>query len=300
MSSRKKDSSAALMGLVGNIQLASRVSAVAEAEPTELPLSVLAARRNQPRRFFDETALNELADSIRAKGILQPLLVRPASDGQFEVIAGERRLRAAQLAALTSVPVRVHPCSDTEADQLALIENLQRRDLDRYEDVSSKLRLIAAAWKVSEPEAKTRLRRLRKHPGEDPEKVQQVESLFRLVGSEKWTSFVSNGLAILDLPETLLRVMQAGRLPYSKAVLLARAPQEYQEALLNEVLELGLSFEALRGRIAALTPGRPSGITDAQLKAVRRQLTPDTLDQLPPAKKVRVKSLLAQLSALLT
>lgn len=298
MTSRKKDSAAALMGLVGNVQLAERVAPGSTTDRRDLHLTLLSARANQPRRHFDPATLADLASSIREKGVLQPLLVRPLPDGRYEVVAGERRLRAAHLAELTQIPVRIHACSDAEADQLALIENLQRQNLNRFEDVSSKLRLIAASWALSEPETKTLLRRLRKHPAEDPDKVQGLENLFRLVGSEQWTSFVANGLTVLDLPEFLLAAMQTGKLPYSKAVLIARAPQEHQQALLRDVVDTGLSFDGLRERIAALKPAVFPTVTAAQLATVRKGLSPQAIDGLSEAKKVRALQLLNQLAAL--
>ncbi|MBQ9228061.1 MAG: ParB/RepB/Spo0J family partition protein [Eubacterium sp.] len=99
-----------------------------------LPLNDIIPNRDQPRKTFDETALEELADSIRQHGVLQPLLVRPLPEGSYQLVAGERRWRAARLAGLTEVPVVVKELSDTEAMELAIIENLQREDLNPIEE----------------------------------------------------------------------------------------------------------------------------------------------------------------------
>src|SRR5262245_4964087 len=103
---------------------------------TEQRVAIARIRPNprQPRTSFDEAALHELAASIRAQGILQPLLVRPDGDGQFELVAGERRLRAAHLAGLTDVPIVIREVSDRESLELALIENIQRDDLSPLEE----------------------------------------------------------------------------------------------------------------------------------------------------------------------
>lgn len=99
-----------------------------------LPLNDIIPNREQPRKTFDETALEELAESIRLHGVLQPLLVRPLAEGNYQLVAGERRWRAARMAGLSEVPVVVKELSDTEAMELAIIENLQREDLNPIEE----------------------------------------------------------------------------------------------------------------------------------------------------------------------
>ncbi len=97
----------------------------------------------QPRRYFDEQALNELVTSIKQHGILQPLLVRPLKGGKYELVAGERRYRAAHTAGLTEVPVVIRELNENEALQLALIENLQREDLNPVEETEGILQLLS-------------------------------------------------------------------------------------------------------------------------------------------------------------
>lgn len=112
--------------------------------PSVLPISRLQAGKYQPRTRMDEGALAELADSIRTQGIMQPILVRPinAEKGQYEIIAGERRFRAAQLAGLTEVPVLVKDVADENAAVMALIENIQREDLNPLEEAQGVKRLL--------------------------------------------------------------------------------------------------------------------------------------------------------------
>ena len=109
---------------------------------TELKVEQLQSGKYQPRSFMDDTALNELASSIKAQGIMQPILVRPVPGGKFEIIAGERRWRAAKLAGLASVPVLVREVADNAALAMALIENIQRENLNPLEEAQGIKRLI--------------------------------------------------------------------------------------------------------------------------------------------------------------
>jgi ParB family chromosome partitioning protein len=109
---------------------------------TELPLDALVAGRYQPRTRMDESALQELAASIRSHGLMQPIVVRPVESGRWEIIAGERRTRAARIAGLETVPVVVRKVADKDALALALIENIQREDLNPLEEAQAIQRLI--------------------------------------------------------------------------------------------------------------------------------------------------------------
>lgn len=111
-------------------------------ELRNLPLDVITPGRYQPRSVFDEEKLNELADSIRAQGVVQPVVVRPVADGQYELIAGERRWRAAQLAEIDDIPAVIRDVPDEVSVAMALIENIQREDLNPLEEATALRRLI--------------------------------------------------------------------------------------------------------------------------------------------------------------
>lgn len=113
-----------------------------EATTSEVALDAIVPNQHQPRGRFDETPLSELADSIRAVGVIQPLVVRPVSEGKYELIAGERRWRAARLAGLTTVPVVIRAAGEQDALQLALIENVQREDISALECAHAYRRLV--------------------------------------------------------------------------------------------------------------------------------------------------------------
>ena len=120
----------------------SAAPAAAEGQPATLPLSAMQAGRYQPRTRMDEGSLYELAESIKSQGVMQPVLVRPVGEGRYEIIAGERRFRAAKLAGLDSVPVLVKPVPDEAAAVMALIENIQREDLNPLEEAQGLQRLV--------------------------------------------------------------------------------------------------------------------------------------------------------------
>lgn len=139
--------------------------------------------REQPRKFFDEEALKELADSIAMHGVIQPLLVRPLSDGGYQLIAGERRWRASRMAGLSQVPVVVKEMTDEEAMELALIENLQREDLNPIEEAEG-FKLLMDTYSFTQEQA--------------AEKV------------GKSRPAIANALRLLSLPEAVLDMVKQG------------------------------------------------------------------------------------------
>ncbi|GHF95512.1 putative chromosome 1-partitioning protein ParB [Deinococcus piscis] len=201
-----------------------------------LPTSRVMQAAYQPRQVFEPTALAELAQSIREKGILQPLLVRPRGDA-FEIVAGERRWRASQLAGVEELPVIIRDLSDREALEIAIIENLQREDLGPLEE--------ARAYKT-----------LMEH-GLNQEGVAQA------VG--KGRSTVANALRLLSLPDTALQALEAGEISAGHARAILAQPEEDRLWALDQIRRRGLNVreaEALRrGRDAAapvkVNPPRP-------------------------------------------
>jgi ParB family chromosome partitioning protein len=117
-------------------------NALGRDEIEDVPLSLVSPNPFQPRRVFDEAEMEELANSVKAKGILQPILVRKLGDGGYELIVGERRWRAAKLAGLKKIPAIIRPATDAEAMEMALIENLQRKDLNPLEAARAYQRLM--------------------------------------------------------------------------------------------------------------------------------------------------------------
>lgn len=215
-----------------------------------LPLDLLEPGPFQPRTAMDSAALQELAESIRARGVLQPLLVRPnpADPGRFQIIAGERRWRAAGLAGLHEVPALVRVLTDGDAMAAALVENLQRQDLNPLEEAEGYNRLL------------------------DEFGLTQ-ETLALAVGKSR--GHISNVLRLLGLTERVREALRAGSISAGHARALAghRAP----DAILALVLERGLSVrqtEALAAKLAAglrEPPRRPR--LDPDVQALERDLS---------------------------
>ncbi len=203
----------------------------------ELPLASIVPNPHQPRRFFDEESLQELAASIREVGVLQPILVRPLPDERFELVAGERRWRAAKRAGLDVVPALVRSIDDALSVEQALIENLHRADLNPLEEASAYQALI-------------------EEYGLTHDQVAQR------VGKSR--SAVSNTLRLLSLPPALHPYLIDGRLSAGHArALLGTPDRAFQEALARRAVAEGLSVrqveEAVRARSAEVAGGLPTG-----------------------------------------
>lgn len=180
-----------------------------------LNINDIEPKRDQPRKTFDEQALSELADSIALHGVIQPLLVRPLGDGGYQLIAGERRWRASRLAGLTQVPVVVREMSDSEAMELALIENLQREDLNPIEEAEG-FSLLMQTYNLTQEQAAQR------------------------VGKSR--PAVANALRLLALPEKVLELVKNGSLSSGHArTLLPISDGKTCLKTAEEIIKKGLS-----------------------------------------------------------
>ncbi len=186
-------------------------------EPSEVDLDSIVPGPMQPRTHFDEASLQNLADSIKSHGVVQPLLVR-RRDGGFELIAGERRWRAAKLAGLTRVPVVVKEVPDESLLEIALIENIQREDLNPIEEAQAYRKLIDTVGLTQ-------------------------EALASRVGRDR--SYITNYLRLLRLPEDLQQLVKEGRLSTGHArTILALSHPDQQRRLARQIIDGGLSVRA--------------------------------------------------------
>jgi ParB family chromosome partitioning protein len=184
----------------------------------QLPIGSIRPNRRQPRRRFDAEAVAELTDSVRVQGVVQPVLVRVEPDGGYELIAGERRLRAARAAGLATIPALVREADDRDALLLALVENVAREDLSPVEE--------ARAYAVLMDEFELSL-------GEVAERV----------GRSK--SSVSNRLRLLELPDDVLALVERGQLSEGHArAVLAVPDHDQRRALARRIVRQGLSVRA--------------------------------------------------------
>jgi ParB family transcriptional regulator, chromosome partitioning protein len=244
-----------LAALMGETEIEAPVAPGEGAVPAGVRMVDTAGLRpmpDQPRRSFDEAALDELAESIRARGLIQPILVRPSTgDGHWQIVAGERRWRAAQRAQLHQVPVIVREFDDKTAFELAIIENVQREQLNAYEEGN-------AYWRLAEDHGYTQ------------------DALAKIVGKSR--SHVANLIRLRTLPPRVHGWLASGELTMGHARALLAA--EDAEALGRQVIAKGLSVrqtEALVKRAAGPRPPRPgrapSAASDADIAALERQLS---------------------------
>lgn len=236
-----------LGSLMGEAQ--SETGFVEQKEDTKVPIDKINPNPNQPRTHFNETLLNELADSIRENGVLQPLLVRKKGKG-YEIIAGERRYQASKIAGLEELPVIVKEVDDQKMLELALIENLQRSDLNPIEEAKGYRQLIKASGMTQ-------------------------EALSKAVSKSR--SSITNSLRLLDLPEPVQQYLFDGRLTAGHARAILAVPYEEQRVkLADKVVAEGLSVRATEN-LAPLfsvgeTPRTPRPVMPQSYKRAARVL----------------------------
>ncbi|MFO5491916.1 MAG: ParB/RepB/Spo0J family partition protein [Cuspidothrix sp.] len=217
----------------------------------------------QPRRYFDPEKLNQLVQSVKEHGILQPLLVRAVND-EFELVAGERRLRAAKEAGLTEVPIISKELSDIQTLQIALVENLQREDLNPVEETEGILELLRIELDVNSGEVISILNQVanaKKRNLDLTENVSRqleiIESVLQNVGRFTAESFRTSRLPLLNLPDDVLETLRQGQLEYTKARAIAKLKDDGERReLLDKVLNENLSLSDIKQLVKELTPGK--------------------------------------------
>ncbi|MBQ6165782.1 MAG: ParB/RepB/Spo0J family partition protein [Clostridia bacterium] len=170
---------------------------------SSLPIGELEPNRDQPRKFFDDEALNDLTESIREHGVLQPILVRPASDGSYRIVAGERRYRAAVNAGLKSVPVIVKVLSDRDAALIALIENLQREDLTPFEEAEG-IKKLMEEYGLTQEQTGDRLGRSRSAVTNALRLLELPAEIREMVEKDVLSASHARTLLGLDNPQTMI------------------------------------------------------------------------------------------------
>ncbi len=222
-----------------------------DADMREVPIEFLQRGKYQPRRDMNQEALEELASSIRAQGMMQPIVVRPIGAGKFEIIAGERRWRAAQIASLDKVPVIIRDVPDDAAIAMALIENIQREDLNPMEEA------IALARLQQEFELTH----------------QQIADA---VGKSRAT--VTNLLRLMSLRDEVQRLLEHGDLEMGHARALLSLPPEQQVSTAQTVVSKGLSVRQTEALVRALQENiakpKPAPVrVDPDIKRLQEELS---------------------------
>ncbi len=201
-----------------------------------LRLTDIEPNKDQPRKQFDEDALSELSQSIAQHGVLQPLLVRPMTDGSYQLVAGERRWRAARMAGLVQVPVVIREMTEQEAAELALIENLQRQDLNPMEEAVGYQTLMNTYGLTQEETA-------------------------RVVNKSR--PAVANALRLLSLPASVTELVASGKLSAGHARTVLAFPSAQQEEVAKQAVLTGLSVRQLEKMAKAATkpPKAPAPVS---------------------------------------
>ena len=229
-----------LSALMADLDLDGPAEAKPAKDRTLIPIEQITANPDQPRRSFDTASLQELADSLRQRGVLQPLIVRkhPKDEGLYQIVAGERRWRAAQMAQLHELPVIIRDLSDTEVLEVAIIENIQRADLNAIEEAAS-------------------YRQLMDRFGHTQEKL--AEAL------NKSRSHIANLLRLLSLPDQVQDYLKDGKLTagHARALITAENPA----ALARRVIDSGLSVRETEDLVRKQTKTTSDG---ASIKASRK------------------------------
>lgn len=216
-----------------------------------MPIELMHASPNNPRKHFGESDLDDLAKSIREKGLLQPIVVRPRPDGEYEIVAGERRWRASQRAGIHDVPVLIRELSDGEALEIALIENIQRSDLNPLEEARA-YSLLLEQFNYTQ------------------------QQLAESVGKSR--SHIANTLRLLNLPDSVRSQIETGKLTagHARTLVATDSPAE----LADQIIKLGLSVRETEslvresGNPAQNKRSKPE--KDADTKTLEHDLTAAT------------------------
>lgn len=259
--SEKKALGRGLSALLSDVDLtepqprAQAESARTPASDTTRPIEMLSPNSNQPRRQFDDESMRELTNSIREHGILQPLIVRPdpARSGHYQIVAGERRWRAAQAAQLHEVPVLIRDLSDSEMLQVAIVENIQRADLNAVEEAQGYRDLMDSF-------------------GHTQEKIAEA------LGKSR--SHIANLLRLLSLPEKVLNYVREGKLTagHARACVGAENPVALAEVMIQKGLSVRAAEELARKKPVDTVDRKPTG--KAEKDADTRSLESDLSLQL--------------------
>ena len=209
----------------------------------QLPLNALHPSRLQPRKRFEPAAIAELSASIAEKGVLQPLLVRPSANG-YEIVAGERRYRAAKQAGLSTVPAIVRELDDRQTLEVAIVENLQREDLNPLEEARAFKELIDFGM--------------------------TQEAVAKAVGKSR--SAVANALRLLALPKAALTALEQGEISAGHARAILAKPAEVQAQALEIILAKGLSVRQAEALVIANAKPQRRSASDGRYRALEDEL----------------------------
>jgi ParB family chromosome partitioning protein len=276
-----------------------------------IAVSLVTPRSRQPRRQFDDQSMQNLVESVRAQGVMQPIVVHQRSDGGIELVAGERRLRAAQQVGLTTIPAKVvSELEERQLDFIAAMENLQREDLNPVDEADAILNILSDELSVPRDELPALLSHLRRasraghnvmSKGEgvtasDEAAIRSVETVFSQLARGNWQSFVANKMGVLKLPDDLLEAVRRGDIEYTKAMALRKVKDpEIRDRVMSEAR--GASLEQLRGMIRDATD-QPDDDARAYALRLGKVAKAEKWKALSTKERVQATKLLEKLESL--
>ena len=234
-------------------------------EPLVLDINKIEPNKNQPRKNFNSETLEILAESIRVNGIIQPILVREIDEGKYQIVAGERRYKAAKMAGLGEVPVIVKEIEDYKVTELALIENLQREDLNPIEEATSFLMLVEK-YGLTQDEVSKKVGRSR--------------------------SAITNSIRLLNLPKEVIKEIEGGRLSSGQArALLSIKDEEELKDMAKKVIERGMSVREIERLVSLKKEVKNSKkAKKEEQESIYKDLEKDMQDKLKRNVKIKVMS----------
>lgn len=274
---------------------------------TTVPLDRIVLPVTQVRRYFDPEKLEQLTRSVAKHGVMSPILLRPL-DGGYELVAGERRYRAARAAGLDRIPAIVREMTDAEVLEASAIENLQREDLNLYEETEASLAVLSVRLQMPVSHVVKLLYQMQNeqagkltHSVVSTVEKEIVCSTFEELGRLSWGSFVSHRLSLLKLPGDIKQALMQGEIEYTKAKAIAGVKDEAERvALLEVAISESLSLSQVKERVKALKP------SSAEERPTLQTRWEDTYKRLKksqawsdPGKAKKLEKLLGQIDSLL-
>ncbi len=307
MSPRKRQQPNAGRTQLKNVSLFQEENPENQSVVPAISLQQIVLPSNQPRRYFDPDKLEQLTRSVIEHGILEPLLVRALPDERYELVAGERRYRAALDAGLTEVPVVLKELTDSEARQLALVENLQREDLNPVEETEGILQLLALKLEIETTEVVSLLYQMQNATAGkitdnviSNSKIKSVNKVFTGLGKMNRESFTANRLPLLRLPEDVLEALRTGKIEYTKAKAIASVKdQAARTELLENAIAKSLSLSQIRELIKKFKPAKQQSNLKTRFDTTYKQMKKSKQLWQDPKKKKKLESLLSQLEKLI-
>lgn len=272
----------------------------------QLPIEKIVPSRLQPRKYFSGEGMEQLVASVRQCGILEPLIVRSLSEDRFELVAGERRYRAAELAGLDTVPAMVREMDDAEALECALTENILRENLNPIEETEGILHLLELKLNVDQKSVisilnrRAKQKRGRADAGVRPEDWDAIASVFESLGKGTPESFRTHCLPLLNLPPDILDAVRQQKIKAKVARAIVKIEDvELRAEILKDAIDYSLSLSQIQERIKGEKP-----VIERDELQTRMEAVPKKIKKMKawddPEKRSKLESLLADIEQVLS